>query len=203
MAKGGLAHHIWSGKLMGVRGKWWVLVGGGGLAAWALLGNAASGAAGYSGPLQPPAGSLSDIYSASGAGAYAPPPAYTPASASAPATAAGGGGTTSAADIAQVSTLPAPRPTPNFGTLRPQAIPFVAQLQALDVTTQAVVTGVSNAPLSAAQVTALQKAQGGQALAPWQVRFLESGGTSTVPAAPGTPGSVPMRQLPDGRWVAA
>lgn len=74
----------------------------------------------------------------------------------------------------------------DYGTLRPTTVAVVPQLAQLSPTEMAVVDGASNAPLSAAQVGQIQTAQGGAPLTAWQKKFLETGGNTTIPAAPGS-----------------
>ena len=50
----------------------------------------------------------------------------------------------------------------------------------------AVVAGASSAPLTSQQVSQIQQAQGGTPLTAWQKQFLETGGNTTIPAAPGS-----------------
>ena len=74
--------------------------------------------------------------------------------------------------------LPSAEQSPGFRSVENQLSPQEA----------AVVAGASNQPLTAAQVSDIQKAEGGTPLTDWQKQWLETGGASGVPAIPGGKG---------------
>lgn len=95
------------------------------------------------------------------------------------------------------STAPAPQAAPSTAPSNANPVAIVSASQApgfqqaaseMTPSEAAVVAGASSQPLSSGQVSQIQQAEGGTPLTDWQKQFLETGGNTTIPAAPGGKG---------------